>query len=186
MSQLQRFQFVSSAKKNKKIEQKKNLQQLNAWNDAASVVSPVQNYSRRDGKASLQSSVRLWIKLDHPSEPVGWFTGTCTHIQWSTHCAWAIQHGDPVLSAPLQLCLLISSGLLSLFWRCSKTILIYYRHASEALNERLMKTVFPHVRLVLCLRLFLSAAVNVEGGVCDVFGCLLVTKNFLIAPWMDF
>lgn len=88
-------------------------------------VSSVKGCSRAAMNGSKDNTSRLkWLfrglhfvfgtQLDHPFGPLGCFTDrhTCTHTYIVKHTRWVclIQHGDPLLSAPRQLCLHGSSG----------------------------------------------------------------------------
>lgn len=85
-------------------------------------VSPAKQY-RTGMNGSKDNTSRLkWLlrglhsvfgtQMDHPFGPLICFTDTYTqtHCKAHTHQVWLIQHGDPLLSAPRQLCLHGSSG----------------------------------------------------------------------------
>lgn len=85
-------------------------------------VSPAKQY-RTGMNGSKDNTSRLkWLlrglhsvfgtQMDHPFGPLICFTDTYTqtHCKAHTHRVWLIQHGDPLLSAPRQLCLHGSSG----------------------------------------------------------------------------
>lgn len=81
--------------------------------------SPVKQYSRMAVKITAAASSEVfslsllhsWIILLDPRVALQMpYMHTHTHLRTYTFLVWQIQHGDPLLSPPCQLCLHGSSG----------------------------------------------------------------------------
>lgn len=148
--QLQCFRYVSSAKKKKEKEHriKKNLKQLNAWNNVASSVCPVENYSRANSFSEVFSS-----SLNKAGSSFWAYGLVYSHLHTHT-VKRALRLGDPtwwpfvISSSPALFAQIIwKHRLLSLFWRCGEKkrankiqmILIYWGAPLKHKMERWWK-----------------------------------------------